>query len=63
MELARLSLTLSDIPNPDGWDLRVEDMFIGDRLAEQSRGKTILLANPPFENFADHGVAVGVQAA
>ena len=27
LELARLSLTLTDIPNPDGWDLRVEDMF------------------------------------
>lgn len=51
LELARLSLTLSDIPNPDGWDLRVEDMFLGDRLAEQTRGKTILLANPPFASF------------
>ncbi|MEX2176704.1 MAG: N-6 DNA methylase [Pirellulaceae bacterium] len=52
VELARLSLTLTDIPNPDGWDLRVEDMFIGHRLAEQMRGKTILLANPPFEKFS-----------
>jgi len=51
LELARLSLTLADIPNPDGWDLRVEDMFIGDRLAAQTSGKTILLANPPFEGF------------
>ncbi|NQU21519.1 MAG: N-6 DNA methylase [Candidatus Nealsonbacteria bacterium] len=53
LELARLSLTLTDIPNPDGWDLRVEDMFIGDRLAEQTRGNTIFLANPPFANFED----------
>ena len=53
LELARLSLTLTDIPNPDGWDLRVEDMFIGDRLAEQTKGNTILLANPPFANFED----------
>jgi N-6 DNA Methylase len=51
LELARLSLTLTDIPNPDGWDLRAEDMFLGNRLAEQTRGKTILLANPPFEDF------------
>ncbi len=51
LELARLSLTLTDIPNPDGWDLRVEDMFVGERLAEQTRGKTILLANPPFGSF------------
>lgn len=53
LELARLSLTLTDIPNPDGWDLRVEDMFIGDRLANQAKGNTILLANPPFANFED----------
>ena len=26
-------------------------MFAGDQLAELSRGKTILLANPPFESF------------
>jgi hypothetical protein len=53
LELARLSLTLTDIPNPDGWDLRNEDMFVGERLAEQVKGNTILLANPPFANFED----------
>ncbi len=57
LELARLSLTLTDIPNPDGWDLRVEDMFIGHRLAEQAKGSTILLANPPFANFEDDELA------
>ncbi len=53
LELARLSLTLTDIPNPDGWDLRTEDVFFGDRLAEQARANTIILANPPFERFGD----------
>jgi N-6 DNA Methylase len=53
LELARLSLTLTDIPNPDGWDLRVEDMFVGERLAEQARRSTILLSNPPFGSFED----------
>ncbi|MBX3449963.1 MAG: SAM-dependent DNA methyltransferase [Planctomycetaceae bacterium] len=53
LELARLSLTLTDIPNPDGWDLRVEDMFIGDRLRNHAKGNTILLANPPFAKFED----------
>jgi len=62
LELARLSLTLTDIPNPDGWDLRAEDMFIGDRLAEQTRGNTILLANPPFENFGDRELAAYAKA-
>lgn len=51
LELARLSLTLTDIPNPDGWDLSVKDMYVGERLAEQAQRNTIILANPPFENF------------
>jgi hypothetical protein len=51
LELARLSLTLTDIPNPDGWDLTVQSMFAGNHLAERARRSTILLANPPFENF------------
>jgi type I restriction-modification system DNA methylase subunit len=51
LELARLSLTLTDIPNPDGWDLESQDMFLGDRLAVQAKKNTILLANPPFDNF------------
>lgn len=53
LELARLSLTLTDIPNPNGWDLRVEDVFVGNRLAENVQKRTIILANPPFENFTD----------
>ena len=51
LELARLSLTLTDIPNPDGWDLRAENMFLGDGLTAQAKKNTILLANPPFDNF------------
>jgi type I restriction-modification system DNA methylase subunit len=50
-EMARLSLTLADVPNPDGWELREGDMFEGDALANLARGGTILLANPPFEDF------------
>ena len=51
LELARLSLTLTDIPNPNGWDLEPQDMFLGDRLAVRAKKNTILLANPPFDNF------------
>jgi hypothetical protein len=51
LELARLSLTLTDIPNPDGWDLEPQDMFLSDRLAVRAKKNTILLANPPFDNF------------
>ncbi|TVS16562.1 MAG: SAM-dependent DNA methyltransferase, partial [Planctomycetaceae bacterium] len=52
LEIARLSLTLADVPNPDGWDLVLGDMFSDDLLERQSCKATILLANPPFENFS-----------
>jgi type I restriction-modification system DNA methylase subunit len=51
LEIARLSLTLADVPNPNGWALAEENMFKADRLADGVRGSTIVLGNPPFENF------------
>lgn len=51
LEIARLSLSLTDIPNPNGWDLKLGDMFEGDTLETMASEATILLANPPFENF------------
>ena len=53
-EMARLSLTLADVPNADGWDLREGDMFEGTALVDLARGGTVLLANPPFEDFSAH---------
>ncbi len=53
LELARLALTLTDMPNPDGWDLQAEDMFLTNEIEVQSKANTILLANPPFEKFSD----------
>ncbi len=52
LEIARLSLTLADVPNPNGWALTAEDMFEADLLERGVRGATIVLGNPPFENFA-----------
>ena len=52
LEIARLSLTLADIPNPDGWDLASGDMFETDVLERQSKNASILLANPPFMSFS-----------
>jgi hypothetical protein len=52
IELARLSLTLTDIPNPNGWDLTSLDMFSGDDLAKHGAASTIILANPPFGDFS-----------
>ena len=50
-EIARLSLTLADIPNPNGWDLCSGDMYGSDVLMRKAACCRILLSNPPFENF------------
>jgi len=50
-EIARLSLTLADIPNPNGWDLRKGDMFASDALMQEASRAGIIFANPPFENL------------
>lgn len=52
LEIARLRLTLADVPNPNGWDLRVTDMFEGDSLTRGSQTASIILANPPFAKFS-----------
>ncbi len=51
LEIARLSLTLTDIPNPNGWKLQEGDAFSTDRLEVAASSARILLANPPFEKF------------
>ncbi|HZF54860.1 MAG TPA: N-6 DNA methylase [Polyangiaceae bacterium] len=51
-EIARLSLTLADIPHPNRWQLRNEDMYATAALERNSASATILLSNPPFENFS-----------
>ena len=51
LELALLSLTLADIPNPNGWDLQPRDMFVPGLLEAGARQAGVFLANPPFERF------------
>lgn len=51
LEIARLRLTLADVPNPNGWDLRFADMLEGNSLARSSQTASIILANPPFAKF------------
>ena len=53
VEIARLSLTLTDIPNPNGWQLKSCDLFQSDLLEAAAKQSTIILANPPFEDFKD----------
>jgi hypothetical protein len=50
-EIARLSLTLADIPNANGWDLQGGDMFASGNLEEYAAKCMILLSNPPYEAF------------
>ena len=49
LEIARLSLTLADIPNENGWVLNSGDMFVGSTLVDETKSATVVLANPPFE--------------
>jgi hypothetical protein len=51
-EIARLSLTLADVPNPNGWKLKECDVYEGDVLSKLAKKSTILLCNPPFQNFS-----------
>ena len=51
VEIARLSLTLTDIPNPNGWSVKVADLFESDLLERMSAQSTILLSNTPFEDI------------
>jgi len=50
-EIARLSLTLADIPNPNGWKIKHSDIYEKDVLKKEAQKATILFCNPPFENF------------
>lgn len=52
LEIARLSLTLADVPNPNGWALTEANMFRSDALNREIKNATIVLGNPPFENFS-----------
>ncbi|MCH9034589.1 MAG: N-6 DNA methylase [Planctomycetes bacterium] len=53
LEIARLSLTLADVPNPNGWDLQSGDMYASNVLADETKRCRILLSNPPYERFSD----------
>lgn len=50
-EIGRLSLTLADVPNSNGWDLIDADMYAGNDLAKKIKRAGIVLSNPPFEQF------------
>lgn len=51
LEVARLSLTLADVPHSNGWKLEQGDMFASDILEKYAGKARVVLANPPFERF------------
>jgi len=50
-EIARLSLTLADAPNQNGWNLKEDDVYERDILSRLAGKSGVLLCNPPFEDF------------
>jgi len=68
-EIARLALTLTDIPNKDGWQIINSNIYDTDILQRTAEKATILLCNPPFENFSkeekkkDNNLKTGNKAA
>jgi len=50
-EVCRLSLTLADYPNPDGWKIVESDIFRTETLEYALPNSRIVLCNPPFEDF------------
>lgn len=61
-EIARLSLTLADIPNPNGWDLKPGDMYTSNVLVDEATRCRIMLANPPYEKFTQNERAAYAKA-
>ncbi|WFE89146.1 N-6 DNA methylase [Roseibium porphyridii] len=51
-EVATLSLILADYPNANGWHVGSIDLFEQNELEEFLTDSTIVLCNPPFEDFS-----------
>ena len=65
-EVCKISLTLSDFPNPNGWSLHSADVFTSRKFAEALAEARVVLCNPPFEDFkanekSKYGSAVGTS--
>lgn len=50
-EVATLSLILADYPNANGWHVRSTDLFQQGALGALLKDATVVLCNPPFEDF------------
>lgn len=61
-EIARLALILADYPNPNGWRIRQEDLFVGDTLNRRVRDSDVVICNPPFETMSGGNATAAVEA-
>lgn len=52
-EIARLSLTVADVPNPNGWQIVPVDVYEGEVLSTPASKASILLCNPPWQDFTN----------
>ena len=50
-EVATLSLILADYPNANGWKIQSRDLFETGALGDVLAGASVILCNPPFEDF------------
>ncbi|MGQ0628919.1 MAG: HsdM family class I SAM-dependent methyltransferase [Phycisphaerales bacterium] len=51
VEIAKLSLTLADVPHGNTWQIDTGDMFKPGVLKDAAKWATIVLSNPPYEDF------------
>lgn len=51
-EIARLSLTIADVPRSNGWNVLDANIFHRGVLSRKAKDAMILLCNPPFEDFS-----------
>jgi hypothetical protein len=55
VEIAKLSLTLADVPYGNTWQIEQGDMFSPGLLRSAADWATIILSNPPYEDFKKSG--------
>ena len=55
VEIAKLSLTLADVPYGNTWHIQPGDMFQPGVLRNAAKWATVVLSNPPYEPFGKTG--------
>jgi hypothetical protein len=55
VEIAKLSLTLADEPHGNAWEIEHGDMFRPGVLRDAASWATMVLSNPPYEDFKKTG--------